>query len=221
MRTVKLLIILAVLLSSSQLANAQALKVAAGNTLIGTANGAVIGLSVMGLSNSTDFTPIRFGIGAGTLYGLGVGAYDVSKMDGLGFYYVEGLFNSTEYTSLIVLLDTFYGGVTGSVLGLGIALMANENVGRYIQYGASMGSMAGFAFGLVDAFYFSNSSGSFSYNLQYEDYQHVDGMIVLGNNNLSLGLVQPTLYETKNFSTGYATRDLKAGLQLAHLKLFF
>ncbi|MCH8494938.1 MAG: hypothetical protein LAT57_04810, partial [Balneolales bacterium] len=114
MRIAKLFILVAIILSTSHVANAQALKVAAGNTLIGTANGAVIGLSVMGLKNDSDFTPVRFGIGAGTLYGLGVGVYDVSKMDGLGFYYVEGLFNSTEYTSLIVLLDTFYGGVTGS-----------------------------------------------------------------------------------------------------------
>ncbi|MCH8491467.1 MAG: hypothetical protein LAT81_16305, partial [Oceanicaulis sp.] len=149
------------------------------------------------------------------------GVYDVSKMDGLGFYYVEGLFNSTEYTSLIVLLDTFYGGVTGSVLGLAISLMADEHVGRYMMYGASAGSMAGFAFGLVDAFYFSTSTGSFSSNMQYRDYQHVDGMLVLRNNSLNLGLIQPTVYETQNFSTGNALRDVQPGLQFAHLKLFF
>jgi len=91
-------LLIAFLFLLTSITNGQALKIAAGNTIIGTANGAAIGLSVMGLTNNADLTPLRFGIGAGTLFGLGVAAYDVSNLDGLGYYYVEGLFNSTEYT---------------------------------------------------------------------------------------------------------------------------
>jgi len=192
-------LLIAFLFLLTSITNGQALKIAAGNTMIGTANGAAIGLSVMGLTNNADLTPLRFGIGAGTLFGLGVAAYDVSNLDGLGYYYVEGLFNSTEYTSLIVLLDTAYGSVTGSVIGMAIGLMANENLLTSIQYGASAGAIGGFVFGLADAFYLSNSNTALS-SSGYRQNQ-VDGLLTMqittsSSKSVQLGLINPSIIST-------------------------
>lgn len=216
------LIILSVTFGST---HAQSLKLAAGNTLIGTANGAIIGLSVMGLNDNTDWTPIRFGVGAGTLYGLGAGIYDVSQSDGFGFYSVDGVFNSTEYSSLIALLDTFYGSVTGTVLGLAIALMADDDIVKFMQYGASAGAIGGFAFGLVDAFYLSSSSSTY---VDRYDFNDVGGLLQVvptaGMREFKLGLIQPTIYQIKvpgseRFIS--SNRQFSPGLQVAHLKIPF
>ena len=203
----------------------QALKVAAGNTLIGTANGAIIGLSVMGLQNSPDVTPIRFGIGAGTLFGLGVGVYDVSRLDGLGMYYVDGLFNSTEYSALIVLLDTAYGTVTGTVLGMAIGLMANENIVTYMQYGASAGAIAGFTFGLVDAFYFSSTPSFTAQRIQASD-RSVNGLISLEyrfneQSKINLGLIHPSLNSVPTFANNITSISYEPTVQVMHLKVKF
>lgn len=225
MKMIRLTCLAAILALCCNATSAQSLKLAAGNTLIGTANGAIIGLSVMGLNNNADWTPIRFGIGAGTLYGLGAGIYDVSQSDGFGFYSVDGVFNSTEYSSLIALLDTFYGSVTGSVLGLALALMADEDIVKYMQFGASAGAVGGFAFGLVDAFYLSSSSSTY---VDRYDFNGVGGLIHVvpptGVRDFKLGLLQPTIYSVsvpasqQHIPQG---RQLSAGLQVAHLKIPF
>jgi len=205
----------------STLANAQALKVTAGNTIMGTASGTMIGLGVMGLQNTNNFTPVRIGIGAGTIFGLGVGIYDVAQMGDFGYYSVEGLFNSTEYSGLIILMDTFYGGVTGSVLGMAVSLMTNDSVINGIQYGGSLGILGGFAFGLVDAFYFSSSTGTFA-SLQKPTNQ-VDGLIHVTAKNLDIGLIHPVVYSQISYNSGlgFTTNSLQTGLQVAHLKINF
>jgi hypothetical protein len=197
------------------------MKVTAGNTIIGTATGTMVGLGFMGLQNSNDFTPVRIGIGAGTIFGLGVGVYDVAQMGDFGYYQVDGLFNSTEYTGLIILMDTFYGGVTGAVLGMAVTLMTNDPILNGIQYGGSLGILGGFAFGLVDAFYFSSNTGTFA-SLQKPANQ-VDGLIHVSAKNLDLGLIHPAVYSQKSYNTGLriTTSTLQTGLQVAHLKVNF
>lgn len=197
----------------------QAMKVAAGNTLIGTANGAILGLGVMGLTNNTDLTPLRFGVGAGTLFGLGVAVYDFTRMDGLGYYVVEGTFNSTEYTSLIIILDTFYGSVTGSVLGMAVSLMANERIDKGIQYGASAGAIVGFGFGLVDAFHLSNNSSTFA---AAPNPNAVNGLVQIFGDGYNIGLLQPINLQHYSLSgSGNMVKEHQLGLSLAHLKLRF
>lgn len=224
MRNSIFILIFAILLGFQSTSEAQALKITAGNTLIGTVNGAVLGLGLMGLKNDSDFTPVRFGVGAGTLFGLGVGIYDVSKLDGIGFYYVDGLFNSAEYSALIVLLDTAYGSVTGSVLGMAIALMANENVVRYMQYGASAGAFAGFTFGLADAFYFSNSPASISSLPSTQ--RGPEGLLNLSystksDTGIEVGFINPTLTKSIGYNNGLTLLNYRASVQLVNLKVSF
>ncbi|MCC5927543.1 MAG: hypothetical protein JJU41_13400 [Bacteroidetes bacterium] len=225
MRNVIFALTIALGLIIPSLAQSQALKVAAGNTLIGTANGALIGLSVMGLQNSSDITPIRFGVGAGTLFGLGVGIYDVSRLDGLGMYYVDGLFNSSEYSALIVLLDTGYGTVTGAILGMAIGLMANENILTFMQYGASAGAIAGFTFGLVDAFYLSSTP---SFHVQSESLinKPVEGLVSLNykrntSTTVDIGLIHPQIAGIPSFRNEAMHLSYEPTLQLMHLRIGF
>lgn len=209
------------LIVATNFSQAQALKVTAGNTLIGTTNGALIGFSVMGLTKDPDFTPVRIGVGAGTIFGLGVGVYDVSKMDDFGFYQVEGLFNSTDYTGLIILYDTFYGGVTGSVLGMAVSLMSNDPIIDGIRIGGSLGIMGGFLFGLVDAFYFSDSTGTFA--SASTTNSNVAGLVQLSGNNFSVGLLHPTVYSAQNYdrNIGATINTFELGLQVADFRIRF
>lgn len=221
-----LALIIIALIGLSTNTQAQALKITAGNTLIGTANGAVLGLSVMGITNDSDITPVRFGVGAGTIFGLGVGIYDVSRLDGLGMYYVDGLFNSAEYSTLIVLLDTAYGTVTGTVLGMAFALMANENILLYMQYGASAGAMAGFAFGLVDAFYLSTRPSFSLSNNSTPAINRVNGVIALNYHSSSgskvdIGILHPTVQLVPSHMNSGTHLKYEPTLQVMNLRVSF
>ena len=77
------------------------------------------------LTNDTDFYPPRVGLGLGTLYGLGVGAYDLLKT-GANPVIVSGTFNDGNNSTIIVLLDTFYGAAAGAVVATSVMLVANE-----------------------------------------------------------------------------------------------
>ncbi len=220
----RLLIALVMLMSVTTASHAQVAKIAAGNTLIGTANGALVGVGVMGLTNSSNVAPLRFGVGAGTLFGLGVGIYDASRMGRFGTIYNEGLFNSTEYTSLIVFLDTFYGGATGALLGMAFSLMLNEPIIDGIQYGTSAGILVGFGFGLVDAFYFSKSSYDYTSTLPTSGGNDVAGLIILSTGEkVRIGMVEPTLYTgySLNNAGNIAGYSITPGLNIANLRLNF
>lgn len=148
--------------------NAQALKITAANTGIGAANGALLGLGAMGLSNNPDFRYVSVGIGLGTLYGLGVGIYDVYHADpDYGFVPYRGVFHKSDYATAIVLFDTFYGGATGAVVGMAVSLIGGTHIGRGFRYGAGVGLFAGFAFGLADTFILNESR-------RFEDYNDPD-----------------------------------------------
>ncbi len=176
---------LLLLLAISVPARAQSLQPLAGNTLMGTANGTLLGLGTMALANSGDPTPLRVGVGMGTLYGLGLGIYDLTYTGIGNGSRIDGMFNSAGYTGQIILMDTFYGGATGGIVGVAIALMVNEPLVEGLQYGVGTGLWAGFAFGLADAFYYSNTIpdglGS-AYPLQIRTGQ-----------NTSVGFLEPGL----------------------------
>lgn len=190
-------------------AAAQGLQTLAGNTLMGTANGAMLGLGTMALTDNTSSGPLRVGIGMGTLYGLGLGVYDVTVNELGAGYSVEGMFNNSNYTGMIVLLDTFYGGVTGGVVGTAMALMVNKPLVNGLQYGVGAGVWAGFAFGLVDAFYFSNSVPTvFTQSISVEP-----------NDRTSIQFIQPNLYTSPIVSNGRMGITLEIGLDLARVTI--
>lgn len=190
-------------------ATAQGLKSLAGNTLMGTANGTLLGLGAMALTDDADWAPIRIGIGMGTLYGLGVGVYDVSVYEVGSGYRVQGMFNSANYTSMIVLLDTFYGGVTGGVVGTAMALMVNKPLVEGLQYGTGAGIWAGFAFGLVDAFYFSSPGAGSLYS----------SLEVNAGESTTVSFLQPNLYTSPLISNGRMAITQEIGLDVAKVTI--
>lgn len=200
--------ILSILIISSTVTG-QGLKTLAGNTLIGTTNGAMLGLGTMALLNDAHTGPLRVGIGMGTLYGLGVGVYDVTVNELGAGYSVEGMFNNADYSGMIVLLDTFYGGVTGGVVGTAMALMVNKPLINGLQYGVGAGIWGGFAFGLVDAFYFSKSvSAVFAQSITMDP-----------SDRTTIQFIQPNLYSSPIVSNGRMGIASEIGLDLARLTI--
>lgn len=207
-RTLATLLLLLSITAGSQ---AQGLQTLAGSTLVGSANGALLGLGTMALANSTHTGPIRIGIGTGTLYGLGIGAYDITAREvGLG-YRVEGMFNSANYSAMIVLLDTFYGGVTGSIVGTALQLMADKPLIDGIQYGSGVGLWGGFIFGLADVFLFSDPIPSFgAVPIQAQPQQRVSVLVL-----------QPTLLAAPSLQNGNAGLRLEPAVDLARVTIRF
>lgn len=205
--TATLLLLIAITVGSQ----AQGLQTLAGSTLVGSANGALLGLGTMALTNSTDLGAMRIGIGSGTLYGLGIGAYDVTAREiGVG-YRVEGMFNSANYSAMIVLLDTFYGGVTGSIVGTALQLMADKPLIDGIQYGTGVGLWGGFIFGLADVFLFSDPIPSFG----------AVPVAAQPNQRVSVLVMQPTLVATPSLQNGNAGLRWEPAVDVARVTIRF
>lgn len=180
-------------LSFSNPVSAQTGKILALDTIIGAVNGSGLGLATMAIADDEDLGPLRVGFGGGTLYGLGLGIYDVSQQAGSG-YMVSGAFGSASNTAQIIAMDTFYGGLTGGVVGFAISLIGNTDMVKGLQYGAGYGTWTGFAFGLVDAFVLSKQSGyDFSTDDGEFDYSPqpmaVSGMIQFNTESTNVGFL--------------------------------
>lgn len=143
-------------------AAAQTINTLGENTLNGALTGTLLGGASMALTNDTDFYPLQVGLGLGTLYGLSVGAYDLLKSGGNPTV-VSGIFNDGNNSTIIVLLDTFYGAAAGAVVATSVMLVANEPLVQGLQYGAGAGAIAGFGFGLFDTFVLADRSTALAF----------------------------------------------------------
>lgn len=143
-------------------ATAQTINTLGENTLNGALTGTLLGGASMALTDDTDFYPLQIGLGLGTLYGLGVGAYDLLQTGGNSGI-VSGIFNDGRNSTIIVLLDTFYGAAAGAVVATSVMLVANEPLVQGLQYGAGAGAIAGFGFGLFDTFVLADRSTTLTF----------------------------------------------------------
>jgi len=176
-------------------AAAQTINTLGENTINGALTGTLLGGASMALTNDTDFYPLRVGLGLGTLYGLGVGAYDLLKT-GANPVIVSGTFNDGNNSTIIVLLDTFYGAAAGAVVATSVMLVANEPLVQGLQYGAGAGAIAGFGFGLFDTF-------------------------VLADRSTALALMQPTWYEIPTQHEGIWQLNQQPGIDFVKLSVRF
>lgn len=211
------LIVFLTFIFSSNLAKGQTIELLAGNTLNGTVNGTLLGGAVMGLTNDSDFAPLRVGVGLGTLYGIGIGAYDISQTNGSAMI-VTGTFNDGNNSSIIVLLDTFYGAAAGSVIASSVMLVANEPIVKGLQYGASAGAIAGFGFGIVDSFIISDriipgATASSTSNT-------TDGIVAVSfENGTSVGFVSPSLFTSFDISKENIRRKFTPSVKLVNFRI--
>ena len=216
-------LLLAPLLLTPLQINAQPRTVIGGNIVNSALTGTAVGLSVMGLQNDPEIAPLRIGLGSGILIGVGLAAYDLSDAEG-GELVVSGLMNDGQNTSVIILLDTIYGGALGAAIGSATALIANEPQVEGLQYGGSAGIMTGFAFGLLDAFTMSQRrvrqpaaffQGSMRRGINSSKEIHAStvtqsspidaknvtpGFVTMYHKELTIGLVSPSLYVVPDFN---------------------
>lgn len=195
---------------------AQTIELLAGNTLNGAVNGTLLGGATMALTDNPDFDPLRIGLGLGTLYGIGAGALDISKSGGSPIV-VSGIFNDGNNTSIIVLLDTFYGAAAGAVIASSVMLVADEPLVNGLQYGAGVGAWVGFGFGLIDAF--ALSEHHVAEPVSQSQFESADGLFALNlKNGTSVGLISPSIFTSYNSDF---SRTYNPALQMVHLKLTF
>jgi hypothetical protein len=204
---------------SIQPLKAQTVELLAGNTLNGAVQGTLLGGASMALSNSDDFAALRVGLGLGTLYGIGMGAYDITKGEGQEVL-VSGLFNDGNNSSIIVLLDTFYGAALGSIVVVAVTLVANEPITTGLQYGAGIGAWAGFGFGIFDSMVLAERTfAPIAYSTPNDK---ASGLIGLGfENNSSFGFLNPTLISTKQVSNFGLTSKVKPAVEMVNFRLNF
>ena len=200
----------------------QTMKVTAANTGIGAINGALLGLGAMGLSgNSENLSPLRIGVGLGTLYGLGMGVYDVTTHTFNGMTDTKyGMLHASEYSAMIPMFDTVYGGATGAVVGMAVSLINGTSIRKGFVNGGSVGLFGGFLFGLTDVLYFSQTRS----NSLFEpgSSRSNDGFVYMSisdNSTLSFGKlnvsVAPVLI-AGNFQQSYVSI-----LQVTHYRHHF
>ena len=211
------LTILFLLVTATPKVQAQSVEIVAGNTLNGALQGTLLGGAAMGISGSDDFGALRVGVGLGTLYGLGMGAYDISQAGGRSIV-VSGLFNDGNNSSIIVLLDTFYGAAVGSVVVTSVMLVANEPIVEGLRYGASIGAWAGFGFGLFDTFVLAKRSSAPSM-AAYNPPNTASGLLGVNfENGASLGFVNPTVIQTKSADLSFS---LSPAVDVMNLRINF
>lgn len=183
-------------LSSSLLiqknASAQTVDLLGGNVLNGAVTGTLLGVGVMGLQNSDDFSPLRIGLGAGILGGAGIAVYDIATLPQRQQFFISGLFNDGNNSSIIILLDTMYGIAGGAVLGSAVMLIQNKPIVEGLQYGGSAGVWAGFGLGLIDAFILSERNRDFTANALLNR----SSLLEFDAGSVDIGIGEPALYRS-------------------------
>lgn len=201
---------------------AQSIELLGGNTLNGAMNGVVLGGATMALQSSDEFGPVRVGLGAGTLYGAGMGIHDISQTSKGQQFYISGTFNDGTNTSILVLLDTIYGAAGGAVIASSISLIFQKPLTDALQYGTGAGAWVGFGFGLIDAFMFS-SGPDFSQQDLAASQHEANGMITYSNasRSLTIGMINPTFVKQKKLTATSHSMSYKASLNALELKINF
>lgn len=190
------LIVLTIHLFSFNQSKAQSLELVGGNILNGAITGSVLGVATMGLNNSGDFSALRIGLGVGILGGTGMALYDISTLPQGQTFFISGVFNDGNNSSIIILLDTLYGAAAGVAVGSAFALISNNSIMDGLQYGASAGAWVGFGFGIFDAFVVAERNSDFV----SEKLFNRDSLIAMQGENSTLKMLQPNLVGVTDLS---------------------
>lgn|GEM_PF-199162 len=227
-RAVKKYLLLLLLLNGISIAGlqtpvqAQSIKLVAGNTLNGAMNGVLLGGATMALQNSSEYGPVRVGLGAGTLFGIGIGISDVSQVDKGQQFYISGTFNDGINTSVLILLDTIYGAAGGAIVASSVSLIIHSPVVEALQYGSGTGAWVGFGFGLIDAFMYAKGPNFSSQNASlYQDNTGTDGVLSYSNasQSVKLGLINPSFIQQKELTPNSVKTVYRPTLNVIHLKI--
>ena len=198
-------------------AQAQTVDLLGGNVLNGAVTGTMLGIGVMGLQNSDDFSPLRVGLGAGILGGASIALYDVATLPQGQQFFISGIFNDGNNSSIIILLDTMYGAAGGAVLGSAVMLIQDEPIVDGLRYGGGIGVWAGFGLGLIDAFLIAERNQDFV----AESILNRSSLLEMKAGEFDIGIGEPTLYRTVDAGQGSLSYDLNPGVKLFSLSRSF
>ena len=190
--------------------NAQSIEIVGGNMLNGALTGSILGVATMGLQDSGGFGPLRIGLGSGIIGGAGVAVYDISTLPQGQQFFISGVFNDGNNSSIIILLDTIYGAGIGASLGSAVALIANKSLLDGLQYGSSIGAWTGFGFGLIDSFVIAEKN----HDLVSESFTEKSGLFTFQQNGYRLNLVEPELFAYTNLSGSNLSVDVEPVINL-------
>lgn len=188
-------------------------------------NGALTGLALggatMGLQNSGDLNVLKFGLGAGLLYGVGVGIYDLSVVPKGQRFYTSATFNNGHNSTIIVLLDTIYGAAAGAIIGSAVSLLSNSYFVDGLQYGASAGTWVGFGFGLIDSFVLAKGPRQFRASAIHQNPRGAQGLIQFAadQKKVQFGLVNPTVFSQKVVKGNRMIRDYSFGVEVLNINI--
>lgn len=209
---------------------AQSVQILSSNAVNGAINGVVLGGASMFLTdkkvnapfnkNLEDLYALQVGLGLGTLYGVGMGAYDVVTGEGRQIL-VSGFFNDGNNSSIIVLMDTFYGAAAGGLISLSLSLVSNEPVIDSMQYGIGIGAFVGFGFGIFDTFVIANrSSESVAMNTFVPET--AEGIASISfENGASFGLINPTILNQVELSNSSFGVSLNPAVEVINFRINF
>ncbi len=204
-------------LSIPENTRAQTGQILGGNVLNGALTGTALGAATMGLQNSNDFDPLRIGLGAGILGGAGLAVYDIVTLPQGQEFFISGIFNDGNNSSIIILLDTFYGAAGGAVLGSAVMLIGNNPVVDGLQYGSGVGAWAGFGLGLFDSFIFAERNSDFiSSNLMNRN-----SVFELNGENVSLGFISPDMVVQKSLADSQLRYDVNPAVKMFSFRTQF
>jgi len=197
---------------------AQTIELLGGNLLNGTVTGSLLGAATMGLRNSSDFDPLRIGLGAGIIGGAGIAIYDVATLPKGQQFFISGTFNDGNNTSIIMLLDTFYGAAGGAAIGTAVILLSGDAFSDGVRIGSGVGAWTGFAFGIADAFFLSERNR----DLTSSKILNRNSVFSTKSSKTELGLLQPQLMLTPELTKqGDLTSKISPALGVVSFKFAF
>jgi len=197
---------------------AQTIELLGGNLVNGTVTGSILGAATMGLRNSSDFDPLRIGLGAGILGGAGIAIYDVVTLPKGQQFFISGTFNDGNNTSIILLLDTFYGTAGGAAIGTAVIILSGNSFSDGVRLGSSIGAWTGFAFGLADAFLLAERNR----DLTSSNLLNRNSIFTAKSGNTEFGLIQPQVQSTPQLtSNGDIISKISPALGVLSFKIEF
>ena len=220
MRIIGIVLTFVLILSTSHQnqVKAQTTDLLAGNILNGAVTGSVLGLATMGLQNSDDFAPLRIGLGSGILAGAGFAAYDIGTLPAGQEFFISGVFNDGNNTSIILLLDTMYGAGVGAVIGSAVMLITDKPQIKGLQYGGGAGAWIGFSFGIFDTFFMAERNKDF---LSSNHLLNRNSIVEFNSDSMTFGMIHPTLISYTDLSGSTLSNEVKPALGLFSFKTRF
>ncbi len=213
-----------------QTVNAQSVQIFTSSTLNGALNGITLGAASMFVTNAKvnapfnknldDLYPIQLGLGLGTLYGIGLGAYDVVSGEGRNIL-VSGFFNDGKNSSIIVLMDTFYGAATGGLIAMSLSLVVKEPLFDVAKYGIGLGAFVGFGFGIIDISVLAERSSE-PVSMQNTSSTIAGGLASISfKNGTSIGVLNPSIFNNLELTSTRFSRKYNPSVDLINLKFNF